>query len=74
MSTLNLHLSPSAVARRQNRKSWFARVFAAVQESRMRSARDVIARHRHLLPADFERAGDALTARNEDLLPFRRND
>jgi hypothetical protein len=74
MSTLNLHLSPSAVARRQNRKSWFARVFAAIQESRMRSARDVIARHRHLLPADYERAGDGLTARNEDRLPFGRDD
>jgi len=74
MSTLNLHLSPSAVARRANRKSWFARLFAAVQESRMRTAREVIAQHRHLLPADFERAGDRLTARNEDLLPFGRND
>ena len=74
MSTLSLHLSPSAVARRSNRKSWLARFIAALQESRMRTAREVIARHRHLLPMDLQRAGDELNARNEDQLPFRRND
>jgi hypothetical protein len=74
MSILSLHLSPSAVARRANRKSWFARLYAALQESRMRTARDVIAQHRHLLPTDLERAGDKLNARNEDLLSVRRND
>jgi hypothetical protein len=74
MSTLSLHLSPSAVARRANRKGWLARFFAALQESRMRTAREVIAQHRHLLPTELQRAGDKLDGRNEDLLPFTRND
>jgi hypothetical protein len=70
MSTLSLHLSPSAVARRSRRGSWFARFIAAVQESRMRTARAEIARYRHLLPAEFELAGDHLDARSEHQLPF----
>ena len=60
MSTLSLHLSPSAVARRAHRRGWFARFLALVQESRMRTARAEIARHRHLLPVEFELAGDRL--------------
>jgi hypothetical protein len=74
MSSLSLDLSPSAVARRARRKGWFARFVAAVQESRMRGAREALERHRHLLPADFEIAGDRLAARNEDQLPFTCND
>ena len=73
MSTLSLHLSPSAVARR-SRRSWFARFIAALHDSRMRTARAEIARHRHLLPADFELVGNRLNARNEDQLPFMRRD
>ena len=73
MSTLSLHLSPSAVARR-SRRSWFARFIAALHDSRMRTARAEIARHRHLLPADFELVGNRLNARNEDQLPFLRRD
>src|SRR5215471_16245312 len=71
MSTLSL--SPSAVARRSRRRSWFARAMAALQESRMRSARETMARYRHLLPADYETAGRRLTARNEDQLEFTRD-
>ena len=74
MSTLNLHLSPSAVARRSRRVSWLARFIAAVQDSRMRSARAEIARHRHLLPAEFELAGNRLDSRSEDQLPFVQRD
>ena len=73
MSTLSLHLSPSAVARR-SRRSWFARFIAALHDSRMRSARAEIARHRHLLPDEFELVGNRLTARSEDQLPFIRRD
>src|SRR5712671_2940162 len=58
MSILSLDLSPSAVARRSRRGSWLSRVIAALQESRMRRARQIIAQHRHLLPAEFELAGD----------------
>ena len=74
MTTLGLDLSPSAIARRSRRTSWLARVIAAVQASRMRSARAEIARHRHLLPAALELAGDTLDARSEHQLPFVRRD
>src|SRR5262245_54733753 len=72
MSTLSVHLSPSAVARSSRRRGWLARFFALVQESRMRTARAEIARHRHLLPAEFELAGDRLDARSEHQLPSMR--
>jgi hypothetical protein len=74
MATLGLDLSPSALARRSRRRAWFARFMAAVHDSRMRSARSELARHRHLLPAELERAGDTLDARSEDQLPFRRGE
>ena len=75
MATLGLDLTPSALARRsRRRRSWLARFIAAVHESRMRSARAELARHRHLLPAEFERAGDLLDPRSEDQLPFRRSE
>ena len=74
MSTLSLHLSPSAVARRSRRQGWFAKFLALVQESRLRTARAELARHRHLLPAEFELAGNFVSARNEDQLPFVRRD
>jgi hypothetical protein len=74
MSTLSLHSSPSAVARRSRPGGWLARFIAALQESRMRTARAEIARHRHLLPAEFELAGAGLDRRNEDRLPFIRRD
>jgi hypothetical protein len=72
MSALSLELSPSAVARR-SRRGWFARVLTALHESRIRAANHEIARHSHLLPADFELAGNRLNARSEDQLPFMRD-
>jgi hypothetical protein len=74
MSALSLELSPSAVARRSRRAGWLARFFAAVQASRMRSARAEIARHRHLLPDEFELAGNRLDARSEHQLPIIARD
>lgn len=73
MSTLTMHLSPSAVARRSRHGGWFSRFIALVQELRMRTARAEIARYRHLLPAEFELAGNRLDARNEHQLPFSRD-
>ena len=74
MAILGLDLSPSTVARRSRRRGWLKRVFAAVEDSRLRTARREIARHRHLLPAELERAGDTLDWRSEDQLPFVRRD
>jgi hypothetical protein len=57
MTTLRLLLSPSTVVSRSREASWLAGLFAAVQESRMRSAHAEIARHRHFRPTEFELAG-----------------
>ena len=70
MSALGLELSPSVIARRSQRRGWLARFLALVHESRMRTARAELARHRHLLPAEFELAGHRLDARSERQLPF----
>jgi hypothetical protein len=53
-------------------KGLFARLLDALIESRMRRARDEIARHRHLLPPELEQAGWKLSERSEDSLPFMR--
>ena len=74
MSAFSLDLSSPVVTRRVRRRGWLARFITAVEDSRMRSARATLARHRHLLPAELERAGDRLNARSEDQLPFIRGD
>ena len=74
MSAFSLDLSPPIVTRRVRRRGWLARFVAAVEDSRMRSARAELARHRHLLPGELERAGDRLDARSEYQLPFGRHD
>lgn len=70
MSVISFHSSPSALAVRARRRNLLWRFFAALHAARMRRAREVIAQHRHLLPRDFEIAGDKLDARSEDQLPF----
>jgi len=74
MSAFSLDLGSPSITRRVRRRGWLARVLAAVQASRMRSARAELARHRHLLPDDLQRAGDRLDWRSEDQLPFGRRD
>ena len=74
MSAFSLDLSPPVVTRRVRRRGWLARVIAAIEDSRMRSARAELARHCHLLPGDLERAGNRLSARSEHQLPFLRQD
>jgi hypothetical protein len=72
MPAFSLDRSPQVA--RYVRRSWLTRVIAAVEDSRMRSARARLAHHRHLLPRELERAGDRVDARNEDHLPFIRRD
>ena len=54
------------------RKGWFRRFIVALQESRMRQAEREIARYRHLVPDELERAALRLDRRSEDGLPFLR--
>lgn len=70
MSAFSLDLSPPIATRRVRQRGWLVRVLAAIEESRMRSARATLARHSHLLPAELEHAGDRLTARSEPQLPL----
>lgn len=54
------------------RKSWFVRFLKALHESRMRQAQREIEAYRHLLPYDMEWAGNKISYKNEDQLPFVR--
>jgi hypothetical protein len=58
--------------RAAKRKGLFARFYQALQEARMREARREIARYRHLMPDELERAAYRLDCRSEDSLPFVR--
>jgi hypothetical protein len=75
MSFATYEIARKTVARdavRAERKGVFARWMDALIESRMRRARDEIARHSHLLPRELEQAGWRLSDRSEDSLPFVR--
>ena len=51
---------------------FWSRLSAAFVEARMRQAEREIRLHRHLLPADYEIAGNKIGYKNEDQLPFVR--
>jgi hypothetical protein len=51
---------------------FWSRVWAGIVEARMRQAEREIRQYRHLLPAEFELAGDKVSYKNEDQLPFVR--
>ena len=68
--SLHAHVPPSR--RAQVRKGLLARIYQRIYDARMNKARDVFKQHVHLLPADQQRAAIALSARNEDSLPFIR--
>lgn len=50
----------------------WSRFWNALVEARMRQAEREIRQYRHLLPAEFELAGNKLGHKNEDQLPFVR--
>jgi hypothetical protein len=52
--------------------SFFHRLWIAMMEARMRQAMTEIRLHQHLLPAEYEIAGNRLIYKNEDQLPFVR--
>lgn len=69
MSTFSLH-APLGHAERH--KGFFATLIEMIQRSRQMQADHIIAHYRHLLPQELEQAGNRLSARNEDSLPFNR--
>ena len=51
---------------------FWSRTWDAMVEARMRQAEREIRMYKHLLPAEFEIAGNKVGAKNEDSLPFVR--
>lgn len=51
---------------------FWSRFWDRIVEARMRQAEREIRMYRHLLPAEFELAGDKIGYKNEDQLPFVR--
>ena len=70
MATITYGTATPSAAAAPKRKSFFARVMDALMEARFRQAEREIARFRHLMPDELEQAGNRLSARNEDALPF----
>ena len=54
------------------KRGLFARIWDAVIEARMRQAMNEIRLHSHLLPGEYEIAGNKIGYKNEDQLPFVR--
>ena len=54
------------------KRGFFGRLWDAVVEARLQQAMREIHLHRHLLPAEFEIAGNRIIYKNEDQLPFVR--
>jgi hypothetical protein len=54
------------------KKGFWSRLWRALIAAQMRKAQCEIELHRHLLPADYEIAGNKLSYRSEDQLPFVR--
>jgi hypothetical protein len=53
-------------------KGFWARVYDAFTEAQMRRAMREIKLYQHLLPAELEVAGNKITYKTEDQLPFVR--
>lgn len=64
--------APATEARTGAERGFWTRAWDAFVEARMRSAMREIRMHRHLLPADLEIAGNRISYKNEDQLPFVR--
>lgn len=59
-------------AKAAKKKGFWSRLWNAMIEAQMRKALREIELHRHMLPGEYEQAGNRLTARTEDQLPFAR--
>jgi hypothetical protein len=54
------------------KQGFFTRLWNAMIEARMKQAMTELRQHRHLLPAEYEIAGDKITSKNEDQISFTR--
>jgi hypothetical protein len=51
---------------------FFARLWTAMMEARMKQAMSELRLHSHLLPAEYEIAGNRVIRKTEDQIPFVR--
>jgi hypothetical protein len=51
---------------------FFARLWNAMMEARMKQAMSELRLHSHLLPAEYEIAGNRVIRKTEDQIPFAR--
>jgi hypothetical protein len=77
MSTLTSTLpyeaaTPKPTARIAKRPGLFGRLMARLMEARRRQAMLELRRHGLYLPSEMEAAGQKISERNEDSLPFVR--
>ncbi len=61
-----------APARSVSETGFWTRVWNAFIEAQMRRAMREIRMHQHLLPVELEIAGNRISYKNEDMLPFVR--
>lgn len=62
----------AATAAPAEAKGFWTRIYDAFVEAQMRRAMREIKMYQHLLPADLEVAGNKISYRTEDQLPFGR--
>ena len=62
----------SAETQSTPKAGFFARLWNAMMEARMKQAMTELRLHSHLLPAEYEIAGNSLTRKTEDQISFAR--
>jgi hypothetical protein len=62
----------SAETKSAPKVGFFARLWAAMMEARMKQAMSELRLHSHLLPAEYEIAGNSITRKTEDQISFAR--
>ena len=72
-ATAEKKVSKTSVNKTAAKKPGFwSRVWDGIVEARMRQAMNEIRLHSHLLPGEYEIAGNKISYKNEDQLPFVR--
>jgi len=70
--TYGAHAPAATVEKTASGRGLLARFWDALIEAQMKRAMRELRMHRHLLPADLEIAGNKISYKNEDQLPFVR--
>jgi hypothetical protein len=71
-ATAEAKSATQSAAQSAPKPGFFTRLWNAMIEARMKQAMIELRQHRHLLPADYEVAGNQVTRKNEDQISFAR--